>query len=161
MVQLTKAFVLHFPSFKRLKLHDKIFRGYLGLLCRMMSCFGGFFYEIVDRASVLSLLFFLKFESLTRFFIQKPARIKQTKTKKVFNKMKCKYKRERESKSRVSVFGVFLIRIFLAFGLSMETLSGGIRVRIPQKLVVVVFWSWKLNVMVFQSWNLDVVAFIL
>ena len=38
-------------------------------------------------------------------------------------------------------------------------LSGGIRVRIPQKLDVVAFWSWNLDVVVFQSWNLDVVAF--
>ena len=38
-------------------------------------------------------------------------------------------------------------------------LSGGIRVRIPQELSVVAFWSWNLDAVVFQSWNLDVVAF--
>ena len=38
-------------------------------------------------------------------------------------------------------------------------LSGGIRVRIPQELNVVAFWSWNLDAVVFQSWNLDVVAF--
>ena len=38
-------------------------------------------------------------------------------------------------------------------------LSGGIRVRIPQKLYVVVFWSWNLDVVDFQSWNPDVVTF--
>ena len=38
-------------------------------------------------------------------------------------------------------------------------ISGGIRVRIPQELDVVAFWSWNLDVVVFQSWNLDVVAF--
>ena len=44
-------------------------------------------------------------------------------------------------------------------GTIMEKLSGGIRVRIPQELDVVAFWSWNLDVVVFQSWNLDVVAF--
>ena len=38
-------------------------------------------------------------------------------------------------------------------------ISGGIRVRIPQELDVVAFWSWNLDVVVFQPWNLDVVAF--
>ena len=38
-------------------------------------------------------------------------------------------------------------------------ISGGIRVRIPQKLDVVTFWSWNLDVVVFRPWNLDVVAF--
>ena len=38
-------------------------------------------------------------------------------------------------------------------------LSSGIRVRIPQELDVLAFWSWNLDVVVFQSWNLDVVAF--
>ena len=37
--------------------------------------------------------------------------------------------------------------------------SGGIRVRIPQKLDVVAFWSKNLDVVVFQSWNLDILAF--
>ena len=37
--------------------------------------------------------------------------------------------------------------------------SEGIRVRIPQKLDVLAFWSWNLDVVVFQPWNLDVVAF--
>ena len=39
------------------------------------------------------------------------------------------------------------------------TISGGIRVRIPEKLDVVTFWSWNLDAVVFQSWNLDDVAF--
>ena len=38
-------------------------------------------------------------------------------------------------------------------------LSGGIRVRILQKLNVVAFWSWNLDVVAYQSWNLDAVAF--
>ena len=38
-------------------------------------------------------------------------------------------------------------------------IPGGIRVRIPQELDVVAFWSWNLDVVVFQPWNLDVVAF--
>ena len=38
-------------------------------------------------------------------------------------------------------------------------LSRGIRVRIPQKLDAVAFWSWNLDVVVFQSGNLDVVTF--
>ena len=42
---------------------------------------------------------------------------------------------------------------------SSYIVSRGIRVRIPQELDVVAFWSWTLNVVVFQSWNLDVVAF--
>ena len=40
-----------------------------------------------------------------------------------------------------------------------RSLSGSIRVRIPQKLDVVAFWPWNLDVVVFQFWNLDVVAF--
>ena len=42
---------------------------------------------------------------------------------------------------------------------SVVPLSGGIRVRIPQELDVVAFWSWNLDIVVFQPWNLDVVAF--
>ena len=38
-------------------------------------------------------------------------------------------------------------------------LSRGIRVRIPKELDVVAFWPWHLDVAVSQSWNLDVVAF--
>ena len=46
-------------------------------------------------------------------------------------------------------------------GLSSPVLciSGGIRVRIPQELNVLAFWSWNLDVVVFWSWNLNVVAF--
>ena len=40
-----------------------------------------------------------------------------------------------------------------------KQLSEGIRIRIPQELDAVTFWSWNLDVVVFQSWNLDVVAF--
>ena len=36
---------------------------------------------------------------------------------------------------------------------------GDIRVRIPQKLDVVAFWSWNLDVVAFQACNLDIVAF--
>ena len=42
---------------------------------------------------------------------------------------------------------------------TLRLLSGGIRVRIPQKLDAVTFWSWNLDVVVFQPWNHDVVAF--
>ena len=42
---------------------------------------------------------------------------------------------------------------------SKAQLSGGIRVRIPQKLHVVAFWSWDLDVVVFWSWDLDVVVY--
>ena len=41
----------------------------------------------------------------------------------------------------------------------VHPVSDDIRVRIPQKLEAVAFWSWNLDVMIFQSWNLDVVAF--
>ena len=39
-------------------------------------------------------------------------------------------------------------------------ISGGIRVRIPQELDVVAFWSWNLDVVAFWSWNLDVAVYV-
>ena len=48
----------------------------------------------------------------------------------------------------------FLIKLQASGGI-----SGGIRVRIPQKHVVVAFRSWNLDVVGFQSWKPDVVAF--
>ena len=38
-------------------------------------------------------------------------------------------------------------------------LSGGIRVRIPQKVDIVAFWPWNHHAVRFQSWNLNAVAF--
>ena len=67
----------------------------------------------------------------------------------------CDRKKLHFDNSRSQLGSCFSLRQF-----SMEcSLSGGIRVRIPQKLDVVAFWSWNLDFMVFQSWNLDVVAF--
>ena len=54
---------------------------------------------------------------------------------------------------------VLLRERFRCSGVFRWCLSGGIRVRIPQELDVVAFWSWNLDVVVFQPWNLDVVAF--
>ena len=42
---------------------------------------------------------------------------------------------------------------------NIPKISGGIRVRIPQELDVVAFWSWNLDVVAFWSWNLHVVVF--
>ena len=41
----------------------------------------------------------------------------------------------------------------------MPTISGDIRVRTPEKVDVVAFWSWNLNIVVSQSRNLDAVIF--
>ena len=41
-----------------------------------------------------------------------------------------------------------------------SSLSGGIRIRIPQELDAVAFWFWNLNVVFFWSWNLDVVVYV-
>ena len=50
------------------------------------------------------------------------------------------------------------INVFL--NLDKYFVSGGIRIRIPQELDVVAFWSWNLDVVVFWSWNLDVVVYV-
>ena len=54
----------------------------------------------------------------------------------------------------VNCFKTVHFRIF-----NHRLISGGIRVRIPQELNVMAFWSWNLDVVVSKSWNLDVVAF--
>ena len=59
------------------------------------------------------------------------------------------------------VAGLTVIPVKIAKVLRTAFSSGGIRVRISQKLEVVPFLSWNLDVMVFQSWNSDVMVFYL